>query len=156
MMCMIVLTDKASKFPQSIIFRILVFSCHKMTLITKITRMPLVEVCVACHTYLESYDTQLSFGLSGNHFSASYEVSEFFWQNGLNFLQHLRPCHIQCLWKGSFLATWPSNSNRSVHNVQVWERWWNSGPSTPHPQQPQGRGALTLAGYSCVRLERVA
>ena len=27
----------------------------------------------ACHTYLESYDTQLWFGLSGNHFSASYE-----------------------------------------------------------------------------------
>ena len=33
-------------------------------------QIELVEVCVACHTYLESYDTQLSFGLSGNHFSA--------------------------------------------------------------------------------------
>ena len=28
------------KFPKPIIFRILVFSCHKMTLITIITRMP--------------------------------------------------------------------------------------------------------------------
>ena len=37
---------------------------------------------VACHTYLESHDTQLSFGLSGNNFSASNDA--------LNFLQHLR------------------------------------------------------------------
>ena len=34
----------------------------------------------ANHTYLESYDTQLSFGLSGNHFNASIEASEFCWQ----------------------------------------------------------------------------
>ena len=40
LLCMIVLTEKTSKFPQPIIFRILVFSCHKMTLITKITWMP--------------------------------------------------------------------------------------------------------------------
>ena len=51
----------------------------------------------SCHAYLESYDTQLSFGLSGDYFSASYEASEFCWQNGLNFLQHLRPCHILSL-----------------------------------------------------------
>ena len=49
---------------------------------------------IACHTYLESYDTQLSFGLSGKHFSASYEASESCWQSGLNYLQHLRPCHM--------------------------------------------------------------
>ena len=52
---------------------------------------------IACHTYLESYNTQLSFGLSGNHFSASYEASGFWWQIALNFLQHLRPCHILAL-----------------------------------------------------------
>ncbi len=40
LLCMIVLTEKTSKFPQPIIFWILVFSCHKMTLITIITRMP--------------------------------------------------------------------------------------------------------------------
>ena len=40
LLCMIVLTEKTSKFPQPIIFWILVFSCHKMTLITKITWMP--------------------------------------------------------------------------------------------------------------------
>ena len=40
---MIVLTEKTSKFPQPIIFRILVFSCHKMTLITIITGMPLTH-----------------------------------------------------------------------------------------------------------------
>ena len=34
---------------------------------------------------------KLSFWLSGNHFSASSEASEFCWQIGLNFLQHLRP-----------------------------------------------------------------
>ena len=34
------------------------------------------------------------FRLSGNHFSASYEASEFCWQIRLNFPQHLRPCHI--------------------------------------------------------------
>ena len=52
----------------------------------------------ARHTYLESYDTQLSFGLSGNCFSASYEASGFCWQIGLNFLKHLRPCHILSPW----------------------------------------------------------
>ena len=46
-------------------------------------------------------DTQLSFGLSGNHFSASYEASEFCWQIVLNFLQHLRPCHISH-WSGKY------------------------------------------------------
>ena len=40
LLCMIVLTEITSKFPKPIIFRILVFSCHKMTLITIITRMP--------------------------------------------------------------------------------------------------------------------
>ena len=40
LLCMIVLTEKTLKFPQPIIFWILVFSCHKMTLITKITWMP--------------------------------------------------------------------------------------------------------------------
>ena len=40
LLCMIVLTEITSKFPKPIIFRILVFSCHKMTLITKITWMP--------------------------------------------------------------------------------------------------------------------
>ena len=48
----------------------------------------------ACHTYLESYNTQLSFGLSGNYFCASHETSEFCWQIALNFLQRLRPCHM--------------------------------------------------------------
>ena len=52
----------------------------------------------ACHTHLESYDTQLSFGLSGNCLSASYEASGFCWQIGLNFLKHLRPCHILSPW----------------------------------------------------------
>ena len=37
------------------------------------------------------------FKLYGNQFSASYEASEFCWQIGLNFLQHLRPCHILSL-----------------------------------------------------------
>ena len=37
----IVLTERTSKFSQPIIFGILVFSCHKMRLITKITGMPL-------------------------------------------------------------------------------------------------------------------
>ena len=41
LLCIIVLTEKTSKFPQPIIFWVLVFSCHKMTLITKITWMPL-------------------------------------------------------------------------------------------------------------------
>ena len=40
LLCMIVLTEITSKFPKPIIFRILVFSCHKMTLITITTRMP--------------------------------------------------------------------------------------------------------------------
>ena len=40
LLCMIVLTEITSKFPKPIIFRILVFSCHKMTLITIITGMP--------------------------------------------------------------------------------------------------------------------
>ena len=48
---------------------------------------------IASHTFLESSDTQPSFGLSGNHSSASYETSEFCWQIALNFQQHLRPCH---------------------------------------------------------------
>ena len=43
LLCMIVLTEITSKFPKPIIFRILVFSCHKMTLITKITWMPQVH-----------------------------------------------------------------------------------------------------------------
>ena len=43
LLCMIVLTEKTSKFQQYIIFWILVFSCHKMTLITKITGMPQVQ-----------------------------------------------------------------------------------------------------------------
>ena len=42
LLCMIVLTEITSKFPKPIIFQILVFSCHKMTLITIITRMPQV------------------------------------------------------------------------------------------------------------------
>ena len=42
----------------------------------------------------ESYDTHLSFEISGNHFSASYGASEFCWQIGFNFLQHLIPCHM--------------------------------------------------------------
>ena len=52
----------------------------------------------AFHSYLESYDTQLSFGLSKKHFSASCEASEFCWQIGLNFLQHLRPYLIQSIF----------------------------------------------------------
>ena len=44
LLCMIVLTEITSKFPKPIIFRILVFSCHKMTLITIITRMPHVSL----------------------------------------------------------------------------------------------------------------
>ena len=43
LLCMIVLTEITSKFPKPIIFRILVFSCHKMTLITIITGMPLIS-----------------------------------------------------------------------------------------------------------------
>ena len=34
------------------------------------------------------------FGLSGNHFSASYKASDFCWQTIVNFLEHLRPSHI--------------------------------------------------------------
>ena len=41
LLCMIFLTEKMSKFPQPIFFWMLVFSCHKMTFITKITWMPL-------------------------------------------------------------------------------------------------------------------
>ena len=44
LLCMIVLTEITSKFPKPIIFRILVFSCHKMTLITIFTRMPLLTL----------------------------------------------------------------------------------------------------------------
>ena len=40
---------------------------------------------IACLTYLESYGTQLWFGLSGNHFSASYKASDFCWQTILYF-----------------------------------------------------------------------
>ena len=40
LLCMIVFKEITSKFSKPIIFRILVFSCHKMTLITKITWMP--------------------------------------------------------------------------------------------------------------------
>ena len=50
---------------------------------------------IACHTYLESYSTQLYFGLSGNHFSASYKASDFCWQIRLYFLEHLRMSHIE-------------------------------------------------------------
>ena len=39
-LCMIFFTEKTSKFPQPIIFWILVCLCHKMTLITKITWLP--------------------------------------------------------------------------------------------------------------------
>ena len=46
LLCMIVLTEKTSKFPQPIIFWILVFSCHKMTLITKITWMPQILLSI--------------------------------------------------------------------------------------------------------------
>ena len=48
----------------------------------------------ACHTFLESLWISGQFQLSGNHFSASYEALYFCWQIGLNFLQHLRPCHM--------------------------------------------------------------
>ena len=58
LLCMIVLTEKTLKFPQPIIFWILVFSCHKMTLITKITWMPQVPVTpylqIAMSVYLRS------------------------------------------------------------------------------------------------------
>ena len=47
----------------------------------------------ACHTYLESLCISSQFGLSGNHFSASYEASEFCLQIALNSLQHLRRYH---------------------------------------------------------------
>ena len=49
LLCMIVLTEITSKFPKPIIFRILVFSCHKMTLITIITRMPQPELELTKH-----------------------------------------------------------------------------------------------------------
>ena len=50
---------------------------------------------IPCLTYLESLCISGQFKLSGNHISASYEASEFCWQIGLNFLQHLRPCLIK-------------------------------------------------------------
>ena len=37
---------------------------------------------------------QQSILTTGNHFSASYEASDFCWQIGLYFLQHLRTSHI--------------------------------------------------------------
>ena len=49
---------------------------------------------IASHSNLESYGTQLWFGLSGNHFSASYKASDFCWQNRLEFLEHLTMSHI--------------------------------------------------------------
>ena len=57
LLCMIVLTEKTLKFPQPIIFWILVFSFHKMALITKITGMPLRALTVAvCLDHLNHLD----------------------------------------------------------------------------------------------------
>ena len=49
---------------------------------------------IACHTFLESYDTQLKSGLAGNHFGGSYKASDFCWQTILDFPQHLRMTRI--------------------------------------------------------------
>ena len=57
LLCMIVLTERTSKFSQPIIFWILVFSFHKMALITKITGMPLRALTVAvCLDHLNHLD----------------------------------------------------------------------------------------------------
>ena len=48
--------------------------------------------------YLESFCINGQFQLLGNHFSASFDASEFCWQIGLNFLQHLRPYLIQSIF----------------------------------------------------------
>merc|ERR1711952_248283 len=52
LMCMLVLTEKTSIFPKSIMFWILVFSCPKMTLITIFTRMTLVLHGIAWYCIL--------------------------------------------------------------------------------------------------------
>ena len=46
----------------------------------------------ACYTYMESLCITGQFKLSWDHFSASYEASEFGWQIALNFQQHLTRC----------------------------------------------------------------
>ena len=43
---------------------------------------------IACHTYLESYDTHLKFGLYGNHLSASYKASQFCWHSATACIKH--------------------------------------------------------------------
>ena len=48
--------------------------------------------------YLESFCINGQFQLLGNHFSASFDASEFCWQIGLNFLQYLRPYLIQSIF----------------------------------------------------------
>ena len=85
---------------------------------------------IACHTFLESSDTQLSFGLSGNHFSASYEAPEFCWQIGLNFLQHLRTCHICICFsvQSYFTILYTRNQNHICLNyymigLHIDEQW---------------------------------
>ena len=48
--------------------------------------------------------------LSGNHFSASYKVSDFCWQTILYFLEHLRPSHI--LKAISLFSSWRPKSKK--------------------------------------------
>ena len=74
LLCMIVLTEITSKFPKPIIFRILVFSCHKMTLITIITRMPLLcdVLLIECQNVI--YELEKGRGGAWSNFRSSENV----------------------------------------------------------------------------------
>ena len=74
---------------------------------------------IAYHTYLESYDTQLWFGLSGNHFSASYKAPDFCWQNRLNFLEHLTMSPIQFSLCWSMLKC--TKKNRGLYDAAIYQ-----------------------------------
>ena len=61
---------------------------------------------IACHTYLESLCISGQFKLSGNHFNASYEASEFCWQIGFNFLQHIYNRFFDTVCHSSLALPW--------------------------------------------------
>ena len=75
----------------------------------------------ACHTYLKSLCINGQFWLSGNHFSASYEASDFCWQIGLNFLQYLRPYRILFC-----IVTWQTCEPKAHHCVVLASNYLSS------------------------------
>ena len=73
---------------------------------------------------LLSIACQLWFGLTGNHFSASYKASDFCWQNILDFPQHLRMSHMYGRWTSDEHGLKPDKIERlddlPLPHIRLW------------------------------------